>query len=80
MSIVLPCCGNSDIYVGLDPECSKDTLICLNHSPHTTKAGIIHNIMPINHFRRTLNDLKFQMSDKVASLCDQYSMFMDTLI
>jgi phage host-nuclease inhibitor protein Gam len=37
-------------------------------------------MMPLGQFKRNLNEQKFKMADKVASLTDQYSAFMDELI
>lgn len=79
MSVVLACCSNEP-YLGMDADCTKQATICLSHSPHTDKNGILHNILPLSHFRRTVNELKFQMIDKVANLTDQYTTFMDLLI
>lgn len=36
--------------------------------------------MPLTQFRRTINEKKFKMSDKVAVLTDRYNLFMDELI
>ena len=40
----------------------------------------MHNIMPLTHFRSVVNELKFQMSDKVTTLVEKYVNFMDDLI
>lgn len=37
-------------------------------------------MMPLTQFRRTINEKKFKMSDKVAVLTDRYNLFMDELI
>lgn len=37
-------------------------------------------MMPLSHFKRSINEMKFKMADKVGELIDQYSNFMDQLI
>ena len=76
---VLACCS-VEPYLGMDPDCTRDAVICLTHCPHTNTNGVLHNILPLSQFRRTVNELKFEMADKVTSLTDQYASFMDRLI
>lgn len=80
MSVLLTCCAEGQPYLGIDPDCPRTALICLTHSAHAGKDGTIHNLLPLVHFKSTLNDLKFDMADKVSSLIDMYSAFMDELI
>ena len=54
MSITLSCCS-VEPYLGMDPDCVKDALICLTHSPHANANGVLHNILPLSAFKRTLN-------------------------
>ena len=79
MSVVLHCCS-TEPYLGMDPQCSRTAVICLVHNAHTDSTGVLHNIIPLSQFRRTVNELKFQMADKVGALTDQYSNYMDQLI
>ena len=51
---VLACC-EVEPYLGMDPECTRDAVICLTHSPHTNINGVLHNILPLSQFRRTVN-------------------------
>lgn len=34
-------------------------------------------MMPLSHFKRSINEMKFKMADKVGELIDQYNNFMD---
>ena len=59
MSVVLGCCSNDQPYLGMDPDCTQDALICLQHSPHANTKGIFHNIIPVAQFKTTINQMKY---------------------
>lgn len=80
MSVVMTCCPQSQPYLGIDPECNRPSVICLIHSSHPSQDGSIHNLLPLPHFKETINDLKFAMADKASTLIEQYSKFMEELI
>lgn len=68
MSVVLSCCNRDDIqpYIGVDSTCIKPAIFCVDHDPHRNRDGLIHQMMPLSQFRRTINEKKFQMTDKVG--------------
>lgn len=80
MSTFPYCCDTNTLYVGLDSQCTKPAVLCTLHGTHPNPTGIMHNIMPLTHFRSVVNELKFQMSDKVTTLVEKYVNFMDDLI
>jgi hypothetical protein len=82
MSVFLKCSHQEEPqpYVGVDPACSRPAIFCVEHDAHVNKEGLLHQMMPLAQLRRTINEKKFRMADKVAVLTDQYSAFMDQLI
>ena len=83
MSVVLGCCADREeqqIYIGVDSACGEPAIFCVEHSPHRNREGLMHQMMPLTQFRRTINEKKFQMADKVGTLVDEYCQFMDQLM
>ena len=79
-AVELACCIDSVPYIGVDETCSLPAIFCLNHSPHHNQSGLLHQMLPLQHFKRTLAEKKFKMADKIGNLTDEYSRFMENLI
>lgn len=40
----------------------------------------MHQMLPLKHFKKTLQEKKFRMNEKIGVLIDQYNALMDALI
>ena len=40
----------------------------------------MHQMLPLKHFKKTLQVKKFRMNEKIGLLIDQYNALMDALI
>jgi hypothetical protein len=40
----------------------------------------MHQMLPLKHFKKTLQEKKFRMNEKIGLLIDQYNALMDALI
>lgn len=83
MSMILSCCGSdvhNEAYIGVDGDCREPAIFCIEHNPHKNKQGLLHQMLPLAQFKRSINEKKFQMEEIVCKLTDTYSDFMDKLI
>lgn len=54
MSCILNCC-EQEAYVGVDDACMRPAIFCIQHSPHNNKEGLLHQMMPLAQFKRSIN-------------------------
>lgn len=79
---ILACClqDSQQPYIGVDQNCHKSAIFCLEHSSHINSEGLIHQMLPLKDFKRSVFAKKFLMQEKVEALVGSFSRFMDQLI